>query len=472
METNSLDTYQIVFIGKIRSGFDLENVKENCRQIMNLNDEQLDRMFSGEPIVLKKGADAQKASNFIKKFQEYGLQLHAIIEKDYNPAFTLEPLEKVTKEQWQPPELISIHYRKPRHPVVEALILPFDYVDEYFKGRINISGYVDNQLKTALAFFCLIVIVFFLKGQFHNQYFLNIILSIFGFLAYGRFLHTAVLRLHDINRSWVWGLVSIIPFVFSILFPTKLWLTLGTGIGTLTLFFSLPFFPGAEGENRYGPEYIKPKNSAPKTEEEQSQTEQSVQKALQRYTERFTKTVIPEGYWQEVWQNESAFFLDRYVRGRIDRFRYIIIQTTMWLSFSVFILLMSAIFGKNNIPTVLNIFIFLIGFILYFNGATLSVLRLHDINLSGIYIFIGIVTIGITTLLSALFYSKILSGLPIFVNGVIFFILSYMPPVNEENKFGSPKNPLACTQNQKYIYIGTPIALAIIGIIIILLTMK
>ncbi len=105
-------------------------------------------------------------------------------------------------------------------------VLKNHYVD--FKGRASRKKYWLFVLFNFIVFLILSIVLSFFGDAGNILYFLltfAVLLPSLGIL---------VRRLHDINRSGWWVLISLLPFV-----------------GTLILLIFL-VLPGSEGENRFG----------------------------------------------------------------------------------------------------------------------------------------------------------------------------------------------------------------------------
>ena len=50
--------YQLVFKGECTPGTDLETARNNARALFKASVEQLDRMFSGQPVVIRNKLEA------------------------------------------------------------------------------------------------------------------------------------------------------------------------------------------------------------------------------------------------------------------------------------------------------------------------------------------------------------------------------------------------------------------------------
>jgi hypothetical protein len=69
MSSQRLD---ILFAGKILPGADPAEVRRQLKAIFRIGDEAADRLFSGTPVVIKRGADEATAERFREVFREAG----------------------------------------------------------------------------------------------------------------------------------------------------------------------------------------------------------------------------------------------------------------------------------------------------------------------------------------------------------------------------------------------------------------
>ena len=69
--------YSVVFSGKVHDGFTVEQVRQNIAALFRTDDAtRLDQLFSGSPVVLKKGLDEDRA----RKYQQTLLKAGAVCE--------------------------------------------------------------------------------------------------------------------------------------------------------------------------------------------------------------------------------------------------------------------------------------------------------------------------------------------------------------------------------------------------------
>lgn len=81
------DLYDVVFEGRIDPGKKLERVKSRLRSSLQVDEEQLERLFSGESITIRKGVDLDTAEKYKKVFLRAGALCNI------RPATTVRPPE-------------------------------------------------------------------------------------------------------------------------------------------------------------------------------------------------------------------------------------------------------------------------------------------------------------------------------------------------------------------------------------------
>jgi len=74
------ETYQLVFRGEIAEGQHRAVVRRRLAEALKLDDSQVDRLFSGAAVIVKKSADAKTAAAFQALFKKAGarLRIHAL----------------------------------------------------------------------------------------------------------------------------------------------------------------------------------------------------------------------------------------------------------------------------------------------------------------------------------------------------------------------------------------------------------
>ena len=469
--TDEIVTYKIIFRGQILPGFDREDVLALCAKHMKLSQEQLDRMFSGRTIILKKDITQEQTRHFAQAFQEYGLLLH-IVSESHTDEFTLEDLEKTARTQWKPPPQHSI-YSDRQSFGLGRFMSQIKFIDFYIKGRISNLAFVNAQLLTWLCFFSLAILLLYLKKNISASFSLNILLYVFGFFAYSNAISKSVLRLHDINFSGMWVLIPASFTLASCFFPAYPWLFLGIWLINMGVFITLSFIPGSVDTNFYGdPPLVQAQINEVHSPLPISMLNQTDADFDNPRNDLFTKWLVPEHLSDDAAINTPLLFLDRYVYGRMERFTYLISQLIIWLLFACMLLTLK-VFHSSETPSWVNIVLFCFGFCFYFYSCYITILRLHDAGYSGGWTLIGIFSIAFSGFLLTLgflqSYAIQLNGFSVFINTVIVTSAALMTGTEQRNRYGpSLVSPQYTDKKQRTAAIIAPVVLAVMTSILIL----
>ena len=68
--------FQLVFKGECAPGTDLETARNNARSLFKASVEQLDRMFSGQPVVIRNKLEQVQAEKYQAVLQKHGMIAH------------------------------------------------------------------------------------------------------------------------------------------------------------------------------------------------------------------------------------------------------------------------------------------------------------------------------------------------------------------------------------------------------------
>lgn len=68
--------FQLVFKGECAPGTDLETARNNARTLFKASVEQLDRMFSGQPVVIRNKLEQVQAEKYLAVLQKHGMIAH------------------------------------------------------------------------------------------------------------------------------------------------------------------------------------------------------------------------------------------------------------------------------------------------------------------------------------------------------------------------------------------------------------
>ncbi len=104
-------TYNLVFHGVIAEGFDTGTVKKNIAILFNAPDKKVERLFSGNPVTVRKNIDRNTALKYQAAFKKAGALC------------TIEPAQI---QNAQPPETAYHREQPPVEPETEAPAAPAD----------------------------------------------------------------------------------------------------------------------------------------------------------------------------------------------------------------------------------------------------------------------------------------------------------------------------------------------------------
>lgn len=66
--------YRVVFAGAVLDGYEIETVRQTAGHRLKVTPEQLVRLFSGKPVVLKKGLDLAAAEHYVAELNRIGMK--------------------------------------------------------------------------------------------------------------------------------------------------------------------------------------------------------------------------------------------------------------------------------------------------------------------------------------------------------------------------------------------------------------
>ena len=222
--------YKIMFEGQVREGVSLETAKLNLANLFKSEAAAVEKLFSGQPVALKRGVPHTEAERYLKALNEVGVE--ARIEEDHEISFSLDevhqqqppsPYAAAAQSPYAPPRA-DVNAQAPRYSTLKVFSV---------QGRIGRARYLA---------WTLVMTVALIAASLACIRLILIDLTIGGLLAAllaAAFVcvnvQMGVQRAHDAGWSgWVL-LLNLVPFVSSI-FPIV-----------------LVAMPGNAGPNRYGP---------------------------------------------------------------------------------------------------------------------------------------------------------------------------------------------------------------------------
>jgi hypothetical protein len=151
-----LNSYKIVFEGKIAQGFSLDEVKQNLASLYKVDVSEMDRLFAGRPIILKQDLDFQTAVDDGKTLEKAGAICSIIsMEEDADPSATAEQNEEPDPENtpgWtQSPQPPPLRTSRRRYSIIHPLFMSFYSKDFYRDVAFNWKNYAFLYLLFLLA---------------------------------------------------------------------------------------------------------------------------------------------------------------------------------------------------------------------------------------------------------------------------------------------------------------------------------
>ena len=232
--------FKIVFDGTLQAGVDKTTAQFNLAALFKTDVASVERLFSGQPVALKRDLSAAEAESYLQALRKTGIEARledepatvelSLADIDDLPASTPPPDTTAYQSPYTPPQA-RVGDNLPAFGQLKAFTT---------NGRIGRLRYLAWSM--VLMFVTLPVagaIFAFAMGaaaaSLNTAIVIGVVLGGAALIAFVIFsVQIAVQRLHDIGWSgWLW-LLTLVPFVGS-LFP-----------------FVLMFCPGNSGANQYG----------------------------------------------------------------------------------------------------------------------------------------------------------------------------------------------------------------------------
>lgn len=232
--------FKIVFDGALQAGVDKTTAQFNLAALFKTDVASVERLFSGQPVALKRDLSAAEAESYLQALRKTGIEARleaepptvelSLADIDDLPASTPPPDTTTYQSPYAPPQA-RVGDNLPAFGQLKAFTT---------NGRIGRLRYLAWSM--VLMFVTLPVagaIFAFAMGaaaaSVNTAIVIGVVLGGAALIAFVIFsVQIAVQRLHDIGWSgWLW-LLTLVPFVGS-LFP-----------------FVLMFCPGNSGANQYG----------------------------------------------------------------------------------------------------------------------------------------------------------------------------------------------------------------------------
>jgi uncharacterized membrane protein YhaH (DUF805 family) len=222
--------FKIIFEGKLRNGAELQTAKLNLAALFKSEASVVEKLFSGQPVILKRGLSQEQAQRYLTALHDAGVE--ARIENEH-PTINLNLDDIKPATPYQAPIEPSSPYAPP-HAAVGASLADFSELKVFtVNGRIGRLRYLAWSLVLMVAILIVAALCALLLSNSLVAGGLVITVATVAFVIVS--VQIGVQRLHDAGWSGWLLLINLIPFVGS-LFP-----------------LALMIVPGNPGANQYGP---------------------------------------------------------------------------------------------------------------------------------------------------------------------------------------------------------------------------
>lgn len=104
--------FQLVFKGECAPGTDLETARNNACTLFKASVEQLDRMFSGQPVVIRNKLEQVQAEKYLAVLRKHGMIAHVQPMAGAAPASPVQPSSSAPEPR---PSSTEIRSPEPAH---------------------------------------------------------------------------------------------------------------------------------------------------------------------------------------------------------------------------------------------------------------------------------------------------------------------------------------------------------------------
>ena len=267
--------YRITFKGEVLSGYDIDTVKNSFAQLYRIPGQQVESLFSGQEITLKKGLSYEQAQQYLASFKKRGIHV-AVLAETASPHFesavqqqavhapkAIPVFSDKSAEQTRTQQNINSgkdhqrYYNSPKGvEAVEELVSSDDGVavpppifSKSLEGRYGRLNFANAYIMITGVALTVFIILFLLRSTaiIRNVPFSFVIFLVIGWIVLSA--RTYGLRLRDMNISeWFYAPIFIIPLVMELVFRMGLYSWL-FHLVVLVLMLSVP---GTQGQNQYG----------------------------------------------------------------------------------------------------------------------------------------------------------------------------------------------------------------------------
>lgn len=213
--------YKIVFLGVTLHGFDVEQIKQDLQQLLELNDGQIDLVFSGQRITLREGLLLEEGRALEKALKSIGLFIY--LEEDNAPPArkktTLALYKKRLKRTYLPKRVdegFSVLQARHRNNLEVEVEVPSSFKLS-LQGRFGRLNYLNNLWCIyGIAILCGAGMILF--DIVHSYLWVALITTVIASLLS---IRAVILRLHDLNKNGWYALIllsSCVPYIGGIVY--------------------------------------------------------------------------------------------------------------------------------------------------------------------------------------------------------------------------------------------------------------
>ena len=149
-----MSNYQLVFDGTISDGYQVEDVKKNMAGLLKANATQIERLFSKQEVILKKGMDYDSAMQYQKALQKAGTVCRVINTSQNQGMLPVEEAAPVkTNDQLivEPsPPPVSNTVNEPKMGVGKVAVPP-EILVQNFKAKASAGSKIGKGIKDIFA---------------------------------------------------------------------------------------------------------------------------------------------------------------------------------------------------------------------------------------------------------------------------------------------------------------------------------
>tara|TARA_R110000824_G_scaffold16866_7_gene69274 strand:- start:15 stop:629 length:615 start_codon:yes stop_codon:yes gene_type:complete len=102
-----LPMYQLVFKGECAPGVDIATARSNARSLFKASVEQVERMFSGSPVVIRNKLDEEQAEKYRAVLTKHGMVAYVQPMPGSQPQATRAPAARPASTTQEPAKIVS-----------------------------------------------------------------------------------------------------------------------------------------------------------------------------------------------------------------------------------------------------------------------------------------------------------------------------------------------------------------------------